>query len=175
MVPNSREARAKRAHAEGCPGVALLPRTSEGTLAAVEAIRSRKYTSKAAKQQDMRDEGLGKLHCVLEHTPGGKIDEDLSGDIMHQFLQGITRQEGYHSLIAVEDCFPGKSWDAVNDARRGLALPKGQQIPYLEKPKRDGKANGAMALTLSAAETMYYAVNRCAYLTLPCLALPYEP
>ena len=46
----------------------------------------------------------------------------------------------------------------MNDARKGLQLPKGQRIPYLEKPKRDGKKYGAMPLCLSAADTMRYAV-----------------
>ena len=77
---------------------------------------------------------------------------------MHQFLQGITQHESYWSLDAVDDCFP--SWDTVNDARKGLALPKGQRIPYLEKPKRDGKSYGTMTVLLSAAETMRYAVHR---------------
>ena len=94
VLPDSQEARSKRAHAEGCRGVAIVPRTSEEVLAKVEAIRSTTFASKQARSDAMRNAGVGKVRCVLEHQPGAKIDEDLSSDIMHQFLQGLTRHEG---------------------------------------------------------------------------------
>ena len=49
VLPDSQEARSKRAHAEGCRGVAIVPRTSEEVLAKVEAIRSTTFASKQAR------------------------------------------------------------------------------------------------------------------------------
>ena len=167
VLPDSQEARAKRPHAAGCRGVANVPRTHDEMLAKVRTLRETKFSSKQARSDAMRDAGVSKLRCVLEHLAGAKIDEDLSADIMHQFLQGLTRHEAYWSLCDVEDCFSGKSWDVLNEARKNIDLPKGQRIPNLEKPRKDGKAFQAMSLCLSAAETMRYAVYRSCQSLLP--------
>ena len=120
----------------------------------------------------MRDMGISKQHCVLEHMPDGEMDNDASADVAHLFLLGVTRHELFWMLddLISSGVF---SWDDLNGevAKMNGTLPKEHKLPPLEKPTTEGKAKASVNMNLSAAEVMHVAMNRCAPLLLHMPAL----
>ena len=120
----------------------------------------------------MRDMGISKQHCVLEHMPDGEMDNDASADVAHLFLLGVTRHELFWMLddLISSGVF---SWDDLNAevAKMNGTLPKEHKLPPLEKPTTEGKAKASVNMNLSAAEVMHVAMNRCAPLLLHMPAL----
>lgn len=106
----------------------------------------------------MSQAGLGKRFFVMKYLPGMSWLDDIPIDIMHVFLCGLTRYE----LAWLTDYLIPKyvSWDAVNKRAQLFRSSKGRKMPYLFRPKGDG-SRGSVSMTLTAAETMDFALIRC--------------
>jgi hypothetical protein len=136
-------------------------RTLEQHVANLKELRTTVFTSKKAKADAFRDKGVSKLYCVIEALLGGHPLEDIAPDIMHLFMCGITRHEGYWVLADLIGC-GAFTWDQLNAQRKVVnsSLPKGHAVSHLEKPRTENKKKPAQTLLLNGAEVMHYAVNR---------------
>ena len=106
----------------------------------IEALRARSWSSQKARADALRDAGVARLQCVMDHWPGARLSQDLPLDVAHIFQMGITRMELFWVLddLISAKCF---SWEQLNESRKitNKALPKRHVIPHLEKPTSESK------------------------------------
>ena len=103
-------------HLSNCRRQAL--RTAEETEGTLESLRCRVFTSKKAKAEALRVAGMTKLYFPLMGFKSARLMQDLTADVMHIFLCGITRHEMFtmlEDLIHVGKCF---TWDELNEQRK---------------------------------------------------------
>ena len=131
----------------------------EETERDVTRLQQTKFTSKKARATAFKDAGVARLHCFLQYFPEGNLEIDAKKDIMHLFLNGITRHEGLWMVmdLVAAGCF---TWDQLNVARKRLSVPKGHTIPHMEPPRSEGKTLSQRTLVMNAAGVMHFAVNR---------------
>lgn len=142
-------------HTEVCRGRQL--RTHADVMREVKELRA--WGGSAAALGVRRTEaGIFHLYFASEHLLRN-IVRDPTVDIMHVFLCGISR----YLLSFVTDIFiPADfSWAALNARAQRHHMPKGSgKLPYME-PRTKGKKS-SHTMRMSAAETMYFALARCA-------------
>ena len=143
-------------HDELCCGTA--PRTHEQL--ALDLGIARCWTqSKTALKKFMSEAGLGKRYFITEYLCGMDNLDDLPVDIMHLFLCGISR---YELCWLFDFLIPQyTTWDKVNEECKRFRAKNKRKMPYLFRPKGDG-SRGSVSMTLTALETMDFALARCA-------------
>ena len=102
-------------------------------------------------------------HAAINYLPGASAETDLKPDIMHIFMNGISRHEGQYMMDDVTGN-TDVTWDAVNVARKNinLSLPPSHRVPELYPPKAsDGKSKASRHLTLNASAMLHLIINRC--------------
>ena len=148
----------------GCPVVhdalccGINPRTEEQLAVDLEVVR----TWAGAKQPlrtEMSQRGLGKRYCVTEYLSHElHVLDGIPTDVMHIFLCGLTR---YELAWLTDIIIPvATTWDKVNEKARTVRSSSGRKMPFPERPKGDG-SRSSVSMTLTAAETMDFALARC--------------
>ena len=149
-LPCEDERHCQVVHEEGCRG--RTPRTHAGTLDAVREMRAFKGTKTALAKQRTTT-GIFSTHFPSEHLLKN-IVKDVTVDIMHVFVCGITR----HLILWVTDMFiPADfSWSELNASKNVSTYARAKHVPDLEPTI--GSPRSQKSIHLSGADTLHFAV-----------------
>ena len=117
----------------------------------------RALTTESARSKLSTQTGIFSIACT-SFTTVRDVVTDSTIDPMHIKFCGTTR----YLLSWVTDYYIPKhfTWDQLNEKKRAYPFKRGVRVPDLART--DGKNRASCSIHLSAAETMYFALARCA-------------